>query len=228
MRYVLTGLLGAALLFGCGDDDGDGDSNKPADSGAKDSGTHDAGIKDAGGGSMDASAQPLDAGKDSGATPADSSVGGAMATLDSKSGSAVKGSATFTVSGGLVTLKLNVTGAEPGMRGVHIHQTGDCSAADASTAGGHWNPDMHVHGSGAPDAGATSHLGDLGNILIGADGAGTLTHSNPAWKLGDGSLFDVVGKAVIVHKNTDDLITNTSDAGPGMSGARLACGVIVK
>jgi len=229
MRYVLTGLLGAALLFGCGDDDGDdGDKTKPADSGAKDSGTQDAGNKDAGGGSMDASAPPLDAGKDSGSTPADSSVGGAMAVLDSKSGSTVKGSATFTVVNGVVTLNLSVTGAEQGLRGVHIHQMGVCTPDDASGAGGHWNPDTHVHGSGAPDAGATSHLGDLGNIEIGVNGAGTLTRSNPAWKLGDGSLYDVVGKAVVVHKNTDDLVTNTSDAGPGMSGARLACGVIVK
>jgi Cu-Zn family superoxide dismutase len=151
-----------------------------------------------------------------------------MAVLASKSGSTVTGSATFTVSGGLVTLKLNVAHAEPGPRGVHIHQTGDCSDPNAANAGGHWNPDMHTHGSGAPDAGATSHLGDLGNITIGADGAGTLTHSNPEWKLGDGSPFDVLGKAIVVHKNTDDLVTNASDAGPGMSGARLACGVITK
>jgi Cu-Zn family superoxide dismutase len=234
MRYVLTGLLAAALMVGCGDDDG-GDGDKPAaDSGAKDSGTNDSGVKDAGGSpSMDASVDSglLDAGlKDSGATTGDSSTPAttATATLESKSGSTVKGTAKFTVSGGLVTLTLDVTGAEPGMRGAHIHANPVCTPDDATGAGGHWNPTLHVHGSGATDAGAISHLGDLGNILINADGKGSLTISKPEWKLGDGSAADVVGHAVIVHKNTDDLVTDASDAGPGMSGARLACGVITK
>jgi superoxide dismutase, Cu-Zn family len=227
MRYVLTGLLGAALLFGCGDDDGD--KPAPVDSGAKDSGAGtDSGIKDAGPtGSMDASTT-IDGGpKDAGPT-GDSGVTSASATLASKSGSSVTGKATFSISGKLVTLKLEVSGAEPGQRGAHIHQTPDCSAVDGASAGAHWNPANHVHGSGTADAGAISHLGDLGNITIAGDGKGTLEISKPEWTLGDGAATDVIGHAVIVHKNTDDLVTNASDAGPGMSGARLACGVIAK
>lgn len=226
MRYVLTGLLSAALLIGCGDDDDD--KPAPVDSGLKDSGTTDSGIKDAGGGSIDGGG--LDSGlKDAGpagdsATPPTTVI----ATLASKSGSSVTGKATFTVSGKLVTLKLEVSGAEPGLRGAHIHQTPDCSAVDGTSAGAHWNPDNHVHGSGTRDAGAISHLGDLGNITIAGDGKGLLEISKPEWTLGDGAATDVIGHAVIVHKNTDDLVTNASDAGPGMSGARLACGVIAR
>lgn len=226
MRYVLTGLLGAALLFGCGDDDGD--KPAPGDSGVKDSGAGtDSGIKDGGvGGSIDGGG--LDAGpKDAGPT-GDAGVSTASATLASKSGSNVTGKATFTISGKLVTLTLEVSGAEPGQRGAHIHQTPDCSAVDGTSAGAHWNPANHVHGSGTADAGAISHLGDLGNITIAGDGKGTLVISKPEWTLGDGAATDVIGHAVIVHKNTDDLVTNASDAGPGMSGARLACGVIAK
>lgn len=230
MRYVLTGLLGAALLIGCGDDDG-GDKPSTGDSGAKDSGTvTDSGIKDAGPSSMDASTS-IDSGARDAATTGDASttpITSASATLASKSGSTVTGKATFTVSNKLVKLVLEVSGAEPGQRGVHIHQNPDCTAVDGTSAGGHWNPSNHNHGSGAPDAGAISHLGDLGNITIADDGKGTLEISKPEWTLGDGATTDVIGHSVIVHKNTDDLVTNNSDAGPGMSGARQACGVIAR
>jgi Cu-Zn family superoxide dismutase len=172
----------------------------------------------------------LDSGLKDGGSTSDSSVGAtsANATLESKSGSNVTGTAKFVLSGKLVKLVVEVSGAEPGMRGVHIHQNPDCTAVDGTSAGAHWNPDNHVHGSGTADAGATSHLGDLGNITIAGDGKGKLEISKPEWTLGDGAATDVVGHSVIVHKNTDDLVTNASDAGPGMSGARLACGVIKK
>jgi Cu-Zn family superoxide dismutase len=232
MRYVLTSLLGAALLFGCGDDDGD--TPTPVDSGAKDSGTVvDSGAKDAGSGSIDAA---VDAGRiDSGLKDAggagDSSVGAtsAGATLESKSSSTVTGVATFTTVNGVVTLNLSVSGASQGAHGAHIHVNGDCSAANASSAGDHWNPASHPHGSGAPDASTTSHLGDLGNVTIAGDGKGTLTISKPEWKIGDGSTMDVIGHAIVIHASQDDLVTQANaDAGitPGNSGPRQACGVI--
>jgi Cu-Zn family superoxide dismutase len=96
--------------------------------------------------------------------------------------------------------------------------TGDCSAADGSSAGGHWNPAMNNHGM----PGAASHLGDLGNFTVAADGTGTLEISNPAWTIGDGAATDVVGKAIIVHGAPDDFTTQPT----GNAGARIGCGVI--
>jgi len=238
MRYVLAGLMSAALLLGCSDDDDPSPSNDAGNDGGKP--TADAGNLDAGNGggkdasTMDSGNTSLDAGRDA-ATPSDASSDAstattASATLASKSGTSTTGRATFAVSGGRVTLTLTVSGAVAGQRGAHIHAIGDCSADNASSAGGHWNPETHPHGSGGPDAGEISHLGDLGNITIGSDGTGTLTYSNPEWKLGDGSTYDVVGKAVIVHANTDDFVTQQNDAGatPGNAGGRIACGVITK
>lgn len=141
-------------------------------------------------------------------------------TLESKSGSAVTGSATFTESGSTVTLKLDVAGASAGLHGAHIHETGDCSAADAMSAGAHWNPSTKVHGTPDP----AHHLGDLGNIDIGSDGKGTLTLSKAEWTIGDSASSDVVGKALVIHAGTDDLMTDPA----GASGGRQACGVIVK
>ncbi len=150
----------------------------------------------------------------------------AVATLEPRNvaaptNSTTAGTATFTEENGKVTLKLDVTGATPGQHGAHIHAVGDCSDALANNAGGHWNPDTMNHGS--PDA-PSHHIGDLGNITIGQDGKGSLTISMAAWKLGDGSMTDVVGKSVIIHANPDDFTTQPT----GNSGPRVACGVIAK
>ncbi|XXF80042.1 superoxide dismutase family protein [Myxococcaceae bacterium GXIMD 01537] len=145
----------------------------------------------------------------------------ATTTLESKSSSSVTGTATFEEDGDTVKLTLSVSGATAGKHGAHIHEKGDCSAADATSAGGHWNPSTHNHAS--PTAGE-HHLGDLGNIEVGSDGKGTLTLSKADWKIGDGSANDVVGKAIIIHAGEDDLATQPT----GNSGGRQACGVIAK
>lgn len=147
----------------------------------------------------------------------------ATASLVSKSGSTVTGTATFTQSGATVMMKLTVTGASAGMHGVHLHTVGDCSAADATSAMGHWDPVMMMHG--LPTT-AVHHLGDCGNFEVGADGTGLLSFSN-AWSIGSGEPNDIVGKALIVHANMDDGTTPPPPAGPGNSGGRQGCGVIV-
>jgi Cu-Zn family superoxide dismutase len=147
----------------------------------------------------------------------------ATAQLVAKSGSTVTGVATFTQSGATVSMTLTVSGASAGMHGVHLHAVGDCSAADATSAMGHWDPPMGM--LGLPTS-AVHHLGDCGNLEVGADGAGTLSFSN-AWSIGTQETNDILGKAVIVHANLDDGTMPPPPAGPGNSGARQACGVIV-
>jgi Cu-Zn family superoxide dismutase len=144
----------------------------------------------------------------------------ATATLESRSGSTVTGIATFTTTGGKVALTLTVSGASPGTHGVHLHAVPDCSAADATSAMGHWNPDMMNHG--LPVA-SPHHLGDCGNFEVGADGTGTL-HITNDWVIGTGAVNDVIGHALIVHASQDDGVTQNP---PGNAGARQACGVVV-
>ena len=112
-----------------------------------------------------------------------------------------------------------VTGLPAGMHGFHIHETGDCSAPDASSAGGHFNPEGKPHG--APDA-AEHHLGDLGNIEADASGNATVNIHMNGITLEPGQPNSVMGKAIIVHAGTDDFTTQPT----GNAGARLACGVI--
>lgn len=155
--------------------------------------------------------------------PVAGSGGGALASamIAPKSGNTMlAGTATFSGAPGAISVTVSVTGAPPGDHGVHLHETGDCSAPDAMSAGGHWNPAMHMHGKPGP----TSHIGDLGNITVGADGKGTLTLTNSEWAIGGAADKNPVGKAIVVHAMPDDYTTQMP---PGNAGARIGCGVVM-
>jgi Cu-Zn family superoxide dismutase len=142
----------------------------------------------------------------------------ATAVIAPRSGNmTLLGTAFVTETDGAIALRIEIDGAPPGKHGVHIHQLGDCSAADASSAGAHWNPDGHMHGM--PDT--ESHLGDLGNMIVREDGKAAITISKPEWKVGDGSAYDLIGRAIVVHANIDDF----SDPS-GNAGSRIGCGAI--
>ncbi|HEY1252818.1 MAG TPA: superoxide dismutase family protein [Thermoanaerobaculia bacterium] len=143
----------------------------------------------------------------------------AKATIESKSGSKVTGKAVFTeLPAGGVKAEIWIENAAPGTHGLHIHEKGDCSAADGTSAGGHFNAEGNPH---AAPADAKHHNGDFGNIEIGADGKGHLeiTSKNLTVKPGPDS---VVGKAVVFHEKADDLKTQPT----GNAGGRFGCGVI--
>src|SRR5438132_2131831 len=140
----------------------------------------------------------------------------AIAVLHPTAGNNVTGSVTFTQSGEVVLVVADITGLTPGKHGFHIHEFGDCSAADASSAGGHFNPMKKPHG--APDA-AERHEGDLGNIEADSTGKAHLELKDKMLKLsGENS---ILGRGVIVHEKVDDWSQPTGNA-----GSRQACGVI--
>jgi Cu-Zn family superoxide dismutase len=130
-----------------------------------------------------------------------------------------KGTVTFTKEAAGVRVVADFTGLAPGQHGFHVHEKGDCSAPDASSAGEHFNPEAGTHGPRNQD---TAHAGDMGNLEADASGKAHLDYVDPKMAL-DGA-DSVVGKAVIVHEKSDDLATQPS----GNSGARIACGVIEK
>lgn len=135
-------------------------------------------------------------------------------------GSSVTGSAVFTQDGDAITLTVTIRDASPGLHAVHIHETGDCSAPDGTSADGHWNPTNEAHGKWGEEP---FHLGDLGNIPVGNDGTGIFELRTALWdELGTGFERDVVGKAIIVHAGADDFVSQPS----GNAGARIGCGVI--
>jgi len=146
-------------------------------------------------------------------------AGEALAELAPKSGSEVTGQAAFFTEGDKVTLSLSIQNLPPGVHAVHIHEHGDCSAEDGSSAGGHWNPMGHDHGKWNQ---TPFHMGDLGNVTADEYGNGALSITTSLWTIGTGQADDIVGKSIIVHASADDYVTQPT----GNAGGRIACGVI--
>lgn len=144
----------------------------------------------------------------------------ARTELQPKSGTKTTGTVEFFKEGKNVVVEAKVAGGTAGEHGIHVHEKGDCSAADAASAGGHFNPTNHTH---AGPADKVHHVGDFGNLTLDKDGNGSLTltvKGEDAKVL----LDQVVGKSVVVHEKLDDLKTQPS----GNSGSRVACGVVAK
>jgi Cu-Zn family superoxide dismutase len=142
----------------------------------------------------------------------------AEAKLAPTQGNTTAGTVTFKQAGNKVQVTARVTGLAPGSHGFHVHEKGDCSAPDATSAGGHFNPGGSPHGH--PQKGA-HHAGDMPMLVADASGKAELTAEMTGVALAAGPA-SLVGKAVIVHAAPDDYTTQPT----GNSGARVACGVI--
>lgn len=143
----------------------------------------------------------------------------ATARLEARSGSQVSGSVTFTQVGELVRVNGEVAGHTPGIKGWHIHQTGDCSDPKAMSTGGHFNPREHKHG--APSD-AARHAGDLGNLVFNERGTATIDVTVSGISVSRDKADGIIGRALIIHMDQDDLKTDPT----GNAGGRVACGVI--
>lgn len=142
-------------------------------------------------------------------------------TLEPKSDSKLSGNVVFTQENGEVTMTAIIDGLSEGMHAIHIHENADCSAADGSSAGGHWNPTHEDHGKwGSADG---YHKGDIGNFKVDANGNGTITMTTDEWCIGcDDEAKNIVGKAVVIHDGVDDFTSQPS----GAAGTRVGCGSI--
>jgi len=142
----------------------------------------------------------------------------AVAVIRPASGSQANGTVKFTQVGSRVRVDADIAGLTPGSHGIHVHEKGDCTAPDATSAGPHFNPATKKHG--APE-GSERHSGDLGNLKANESGKAVLTLMVDGISVDKGA-NGVVGRGVIVHADPDDLKTDPS----GNSGSRIGCGVI--
>lgn len=143
--------------------------------------------------------------------------------LQPKSDSNLSGNVVFTEENGKVSMTAIISGLAEGKHAIHLHENGDCSAADGTSAGGHWNPTGAPHGKWGSSDGF--HKGDIGNFEVDANGNGTVNLTTDEWCIGCGDKNkDILGKAVIVHDGVDDYKSQPS----GAAGTRVGCGVIQK
>jgi Cu-Zn family superoxide dismutase len=140
----------------------------------------------------------------------------ASANLISSSGGVLGTVRVFSEPTG-VMLRISAAGVPAGQHGVHLHSVGKCEGPKFTSAGPHWNPTDKKHGHRNP---AGYHMGDLGNVGVGADGKLIVALLVPEAKI-DG-LRDADGAALVLHANADDEVTDPS----GNSGDRIACAVL--
>jgi Cu-Zn family superoxide dismutase len=145
----------------------------------------------------------------------------ASALLAPTQGNAVQGNVIFRQEpNGSIRVIAEVSGLKPGSpstHGFHVHEKGDCSAPDASSAGGHFNPHGTEHGKIGEGA---HHAGDLPSLEADDSGNAKLNAVLDSIVLtGD---HGIVGRGLIVHADPDDYVSQPT----GNAGARVACAVI--
>jgi Cu-Zn family superoxide dismutase len=157
--------------------------------------------------------------KDEGCCPGKDQPKLAAAFLGPTAGNKVKGVVRFAeADDGKVTVSGEFEGLNPGQQhAFHVHEFGDCSAADAMSAGGHYNPEGHEHG--LPEKQPKRHAGDFGNV--NADAQGKASFKLVVDNLTVAKKNGILGRSVIVHVKADDGGQPTGNA-----GGRAACGVI--
>lgn len=145
-------------------------------------------------------------------------IDNAVAVLHATDGNSAEGTVVFTQTDEGVRVEASISGLDANsMHGFHIHEFGDCRAADGTSAGGHFNPEDVAH-AGPDDE--TRHVGDLGNLESDADGNATVDFVDSHLQLS--GMMNILGRGVIVHAGEDDLESQPT----GAAGSRLTCGVI--
>jgi Cu-Zn family superoxide dismutase len=205
LKFAIVGVSSLLAMFGCGGSQQHADAPAPPEPEA----------------SAESAAVDAEGTEATGLTPlADTATHKTVeVTFQAKSGSKVTGTGSLTEipEGVQVTLVVEDV-SPPGDHGAHVHEKGDCSSPDGESAGGHFNPSAQPH---ALPVNSPRHLGDFGNIVIGADGKGTLEIVAPGANLKEGDPSSFLGRAIIIHAKRDDGGQPTGNA-----GGRIACAEI--
>lgn len=128
----------------------------------------------------------------------------------------ISGQVIFKQKGDAVLIAPMIQNLPDGEYGFHIHARNDCSAADFTSAGDHFNPDAKMHGNRQGE----HHAGDLGNLKMQGGKAATIDAlQGVTVTVGK---HGIIGRSVIIHAGPDDFTTQPT----GNSGARIACGII--
>jgi len=113
-----------------------------------------------------------------------------------------------------MVLLLEARGLPLGTRALHIHEKGECTPPDFTSAGGHYNPSGREHGWHGPKG---FHPGDLPNIHVVAD---TFALELIIPWLSEKDFAEP--RALVIHEGPDDYRSQPA----GGAGKRIACAVL--
>ncbi|WP_299564299.1 superoxide dismutase family protein [uncultured Sulfitobacter sp.] len=120
---------------------------------------------------------------------------------------------------GVAVATLTLNSVPAGIHAVHLHETGDCSASDFKSAGGHVAGDR-AHGVMTEDG---PHPGDMPNLTVKSDGVGEVEVFLPFLNVSE-HLLDEDGAAFVIHEGVDDYESQPA----GDAGERIACGELTE
>lgn len=139
-------------------------------------------------------------------------------SIQAKSASKISGEIYLAQKNEKVELNVMVHHLKPNSKhAIHIHEFGDCSSEDGSSAGGHWNPTGHKHGKWGQ---GEFHAGDIGNLRTDNQGNAALVMKTDKWCLGcSDKQKNIIGKSIIIHEKADDYVSQPT----GNAGGRVGC-----
>lgn len=141
-----------------------------------------------------------------------------VAVIHPTEGNDISGIVRFSREADGVRVHAEVEGLNAeSLHGFHIHEFGDCTSSDGTSAGGHFNPHDREHGAPTDQA---RHVGDLGNLPADENGVAEVNYVDE--KLSFDGADSILGRGLIVHAEEDDLVSQPV----GDAGARLGCAVI--
>lgn len=141
----------------------------------------------------------------------------AICVITPTEGNDVNGIVTFTQKDDGILIVANVEGLSEGKHGFHIHEFGDISKPDGTSAGGHFNPEGKDHAGPGDEI---RHAGDFGNII--ADQNGNAHYERLDSLISFKGKNNIIGRSIIIHVDEDDLVSQPT----GDAGGRVAYGVI--
>ncbi|WP_163850137.1 superoxide dismutase family protein [Pseudooceanicola aestuarii] len=137
------------------------------------------------------------------------------AQVQDREGTSLGGVTVADTESGTALVTLTLTNLPDGLHGIHLHETGDCSADDFTSAGGHiaGDADHGVLSANGP------HPGDMPNLTVKSDGIGEAQVFLPDFSV-EAHLLDEDGAAFVMHSGSDDYQSQPA----GDAGDRIACG----
>ena len=143
----------------------------------------------------------------------------AVAVLLPTKGNDVRGVIRFQEQpDGKVRVTGRIRGLEPdSTHGFHVHEFGDMTSADGTSAGGHYDPEGHGH---ALPPETPRHAGDMGNIEANEEGVAVIDQTFDNFTVA-GLENPIIGRGVVVHAQRDN-----GENPSGNAGKRLATGVV--